>query len=170
MLSVFLIQRGQVSPADSKECSCWTPGISSKQQGFDWSHERVSDHCGLKPNAALTEAKLNWFSRVQLFVTPWTVACQTSLSMESSRQEYWSGLPFPSPYWDKEPGSGVCALILLHLSCKRCYRLSGIDWEVVSLWSSDVKFLIRSVMMSGVRHLRSDCVVRMHPQEWGQCS
>ena len=34
---------------------------------------------------------------VQLFVTPWTVAHQTSLSMEFSRQEYWSGLPFPIP-------------------------------------------------------------------------
>jgi len=30
-------------------------------------------------------------------VTPWTVACQTRLSMGFSRQEYWSGLPFPSP-------------------------------------------------------------------------
>ena len=33
----------------------------------------------------------------QLFATPWTVACQASLSMEFSRQEYWSGLPCPSP-------------------------------------------------------------------------
>ena len=33
---------------------------------------------------------------VQLFATPWTVALQASLSMEFSRQEYWSGLPFPS--------------------------------------------------------------------------
>ena len=32
-----------------------------------------------------------------LFATPWTVACQAHLSMEFSRQEYWSGLPFPSP-------------------------------------------------------------------------
>ena len=30
-------------------------------------------------------------------MTPWTVACQAALSMEFSRQEYWSGLPFPSP-------------------------------------------------------------------------
>ena len=36
-------------------------------------------------------------SCVQLFVTPWTVACQAPLSMEFSRQEYWHGLPFPSP-------------------------------------------------------------------------
>ena len=37
-------------------------------------------------------------SCVQLFVTPWTVACQAPLSMEFSRQECWSGLPFPSPF------------------------------------------------------------------------
>ena len=36
-------------------------------------------------------------SCVQLFVTPWTVACQDPLSMEFSRQEYWSGLPFTTP-------------------------------------------------------------------------
>ena len=36
-------------------------------------------------------------SRVRLFVTLWTVAHQTPLSMGFSRQEYWSGLPFPSP-------------------------------------------------------------------------
>ena len=35
-------------------------------------------------------------SHVQLCATPWTVACQTPLSMEFSRQEYWSGLPFPT--------------------------------------------------------------------------
>ena len=36
-------------------------------------------------------------SRVRLFATPWTVAYQAPLSMVFSRQEYWSGLPFPSP-------------------------------------------------------------------------
>ena len=35
------------------------------------------------------------FSRVQLFATPWTVACQATLSMGFCRQESWSGLPFP---------------------------------------------------------------------------
>ena len=33
---------------------------------------------------------------LQLFVTPWTVVCQAPLSMGFSRQDYWSGLPFPS--------------------------------------------------------------------------
>ena len=36
-------------------------------------------------------------SHVRLFATPWTIACQVRLSMAFSRQEYWSGLPFPSP-------------------------------------------------------------------------
>ena len=34
-------------------------------------------------------------SHVRLFATPWTITCQVPLSMEFSRQEYWSGLPFP---------------------------------------------------------------------------
>ena len=36
-------------------------------------------------------------SRVRLFATPWTVACQTPPSIGFSRQEYWNGVPFPSP-------------------------------------------------------------------------
>ena len=36
-------------------------------------------------------------SHVRLFATPWTAAYQAPLSMGFSRQEYWSGLPFPSP-------------------------------------------------------------------------
>ena len=43
-------------------------------------------------------------SRVRLFVTPWTVAHQVPQSMEFSRQEYWSGLSFPSPGYLPNPG------------------------------------------------------------------
>ena len=42
-------------------------------------------------------------SPVKLFATPWTVACQASLSMGFSRQEYWSGLPFPPPGYLPDP-------------------------------------------------------------------
>ena len=48
--------------------------------------------------------KVKSVSRVQLFATPWTVAHQAPLSMEFSRQEYWSGLPFPSPRDLPDPG------------------------------------------------------------------
>ena len=43
-------------------------------------------------------------SHVQLFVTPWTVACQAPLSMGFPREEYWSGWPFPSPGNLPNPG------------------------------------------------------------------
>ena len=56
-----------------------------------------------------TYLDLKWYSsyyeQVKMIVaqslsysaTPWTIACQAPLSMEFSRQEYWSGLPYPSP-------------------------------------------------------------------------
>ena len=47
-------------------------------------------------------------SRVRLFATPWTVAPQAPLSMGFSRQEYWSGLPFPSPSEEKGVLFGRC--------------------------------------------------------------
>ena len=47
---------------------------------------------------------LSHFSRVQLFVIPWTVACQAPLSMGFSRQEQQSGLPFPPPGDLPDPG------------------------------------------------------------------
>ena len=43
-------------------------------------------------------------SRVQLFVTPWTIAYQAPPSMGFSRQVYWNGLPFPSPEDLPDPG------------------------------------------------------------------
>ena len=63
---------------------------------------------------------LSRFNCVQLFVTPWTVARQAPLSMGFFRQEYWSGLPCPSPGDLPDPGveliSCICrqVLYLLH--------------------------------------------------------
>ena len=48
--------------------------------------------------------EVKWLSRVRLFATPWTVAYKAPLSMEFSRKEYWSGLPFPSPGDLPDPG------------------------------------------------------------------
>ena len=44
-------------------------------------------------------------------MTPWTVASQAPLSMEFSRQEYWSGLPFPPPEDLPDPGIKPLSLI-----------------------------------------------------------
>ena len=58
----------------------------------------MADFCG---NFLFSEIRLYFVCEilfhVRLFVTPWTVAYQAPPSMEFSRQEYWSGLPFPSP-------------------------------------------------------------------------
>ena len=51
----------------------------------------------------LVKVEVKPLSRVPLFAAPWTVARQPPLSMAFSRQEYWSGLPFPSPI----PGGGA---------------------------------------------------------------
>ena len=56
------------------------------------------------PNSTALKVKVKSLSRVQLFVTPWTVAHQAPSSMGFSRQEYWSGLPFPSPGDLPDPG------------------------------------------------------------------
>ena len=62
---------------------------------------KLPDACMLSP-----------FSRVRLFATPWTVARQAALSLGFSRQEYWSGLPFPPSGDLPDPGikSGSPAL------------------------------------------------------------
>ena len=59
------------------------------------------------------------------FVTPWTVACQSPLSVGFPRQEYWSGLSFPSPGHLPHPGTEPTSLALqadfLLLSCQGSY-------------------------------------------------
>ena len=65
--------------------------------------------------------KCSLFTSVWLFATPWTVACQAPLSMEFSRKEYWSGLPFPSAGDLPDPG--------IELAC----FMSKLHWQVGSL-------------------------------------
>ena len=51
------------------------------------------------------KVKVKLLSHVRLFATPWTVAHQAPPSMGFSRQDYWSGLPFPSPGDLPNPGT-----------------------------------------------------------------
>ena len=59
-------------------------------------------------------------------VTPWAVAHQALLSVELSRQEYWSGLPFPPPGALTHPGLNLSLLHLLHWQVG---SLAGATWE-----------------------------------------
>ena len=83
-----------------RECSLLQPTVSDVPPftylqylpGPDWPLR----HHILLPFPPLSMCVLNHLSRVWLFVTPWAVAHQAPLSMGFSRQEYWSGLLFPS--------------------------------------------------------------------------
>ena len=63
--------------------------------------QEFEDHLCSPPRSL---KKWKSLSRVQLFATPWTVACQVPLPLEFSRQEYWSGSPFFSPGDLPDPG------------------------------------------------------------------
>ena len=58
------------------------------------------------------KVKVKSLGHAWLFATPWTVAYQAPLSMEFSRQEYWSGSPFPSPGDLPDPGIELGSLVL----------------------------------------------------------
>ena len=60
-------------------------------------------------------------------LTPWTVACQAPLSMRFSRQEYWSGLPFPSPVYLSDPRIEPTSLMFPALAGK--FFTSSATWE-----------------------------------------
>ena len=102
------------------EATCWQPlwlGIARKHWGIrmaDWILD-VTDQKSTICNTLWMRAKslqscvtlcvyVKSFSRVWLFATPWTVAYQAPPSMGFSRQEYWSGLPYPFPVDLPDPG------------------------------------------------------------------
>ena len=88
-------------------------------------------------NAGKWKVKVKSLSGVRLFVTPWTAAHQAPPSMGLSRQEYWSGLPLPSPF------------SLLELSISLCIAFpSGFQWTSVTLVHKPVS--TRSVTVSPV--------------------
>ena len=73
------------------------PGLPHcKQILYHLSHQE-------SPSTAL-KVKVKSLSCVRLFATPWTKVHQAPPSMGFSRQEYWSGLPFPSPGYLPDPG------------------------------------------------------------------
>ena len=72
------------------------------EEGPGWLTDKVAWDATSPGDQACMCVKL--LSRVQLFATPWTAACQAPLSRGFSRQEYWSGLPCPPPGDLPHPG------------------------------------------------------------------
>ena len=70
---------------------------------------------------------LSHFSRVWPSVTPWTVALQAPLSMDFSRQEYWSGLPCPPP--GDLPDPGIKSTSLMSPALAGGFLTTSVSWE-----------------------------------------
>ena len=102
---------------------------------------------------------LSRFRRVQLFVTLWTENNQAPLSMGFSSQEYWSGLPCPSPGNLPNPGSNPGLLHCKALQGSPC----GTIWYIkFQSWSfSSVQFscpvMSDSLQPHGLQHARPPC-------------
>ena len=83
---------------------------------------------------------LSRFSGVRLHETLWTVVCQAPLSMGFSRQEYWSGWPFPSPEDLPDPGIRPASPVSLALQADSLLTESPGKWvSLASLVAQTVK-------------------------------
>ena len=112
-------QRGFGCLAETRKTH-WVEGSSgSLWPAKNWYPQTVRNPQAalLPPPPYLGICVCQLLSHVVLFMTPWTVACQSLLSMEFSKQEFWSGLPFPSPgdlsNPGIEPGSPTLQVVVL---------------------------------------------------------
>ena len=83
---------------------------------------------------------LSRFSYVQLFVTLWTVAHQGPLSMGSSRQVYWSGLPFPP--LKNLPNPGIKPTSLVSPALAGGFFTTSASWEALNYDSLKGKYAL----------------------------
>ena len=91
----------QESVMDREAWRAVVNGVAKSQTRLsDWT-ELISfishDHFNMTQLIYLDKVKLKSLSHMQLFATPWTVACHDAPSVGFPRQEYWSQLPLPSP-------------------------------------------------------------------------
>ena len=85
-------------PSFRSQRSVWGESYSPPLSSYPALPAQFSLHCRSFPTLLRTHGCApSHFSRVRLFVTPWTAARQAPLSMGFSRQEYWGGLPCPPP-------------------------------------------------------------------------
>ena len=129
---------------DSGSIVEWSKKQTALRLGLIKSQDKLLDIITLKSHFFLYKTLCQLLSHVRLFATPRTVACQTLLSLEFSRQEYWSGQPFPSPEDLPDPGikPGFPALQadslptelqgkpLVYLKIKLIIRTSKMDYYI----------------------------------------
>ena len=129
---------------------CWFSGIF-----FNIANIGSSLFCFLNYESTITHLQETWkiqtklhivplcimlshFSRVQLSVTPWTIARQAPLSMGFSRQEHWSGLPYPPPGYIPNPG--VKPVSLMSPALTDGFFTMSTTWETQEAHSSTIYY------------------------------
>ena len=133
-------------------------------------------------NAWKWKVKVKSLSRVWPSATPWTAAFQAPPSMGFSRQEYWSGVPLPSPVflhnWDYTAHSTALFFfntVLSALSAHHCKSPSHSQWgsSIEHLWyalplSSPPSYLYHTAFLKGLswREDRCDCPLSSTEVQW----
>ena len=112
--------------------------------------------------------------------TPWTVALQAPVSMGFSRQEHWSGLPFPSPMHESESESEVaqsCPTLSDPMDCSSSihgiFQARVLEWGAIAFSASLLSLLINFEMSSPIFALKKLHISAPHekplllPLYWG---
>ena len=97
-------------PEPAVLCNCSFP-IPIQSQPWRWSLQRWAGIGNKNLYVHLLLLLLSRFSRVRLCATPETAAPQAPPSLGFSRQEHWSGLPFPSPMHENEKWKWICSVV-----------------------------------------------------------
>ena len=106
----MILVRFQGKPFNITVIQVYAPTSNAEETEVEQFYEYLQDLLELTPKkdvlfiTGVLKVKVKSLSHVRLFAAPWTVAYQAPLSMGFSRQEYWSGLPFPSPGDLPDPG------------------------------------------------------------------
>ena len=119
--------------------------LNTRASDFDWNLKYISENVektifSSPPHPYLYSVLvcvLSHFSRVQLFVTPWTVAHQVPLSMGFSRQEYWSGLPRPPP--GDLPNPGIEPMSLRSPALAGGFFTTNTTWKALFVVYAELK-------------------------------
>ena len=89
-----------------------SPNLYPNTQGTDFKSPSLELHAGAAtPSRLLLLLLLSHLSRVRLCATPETATHQAPPSLGFSRQEHWSGLPWPSPMHESKKGEGSCSVV-----------------------------------------------------------
>ena len=116
-------------PIDSSQPGSPVPGILQART-LEWAAISFS-------NAWKWKVKVKSLSHIRLLATPWTATHQAPPSMGFSRQEYWSGVPLPSPNRSIYSLKTVHKVCTVHVNIDVCFsRWRGDQAEVLSIYST----------------------------------